>query len=154
ELAGIPAEVLAEAQPADAPRWIVSYAPSGSMFARLARARPDSPGPARLLALGDPAFPPRAHETPPPPPPDHGIAVVAVQPHGIADLCGIQPGDVLLEYNGTTLTRPGDLVTVPSGAGGLRIPVKVWRNGEVRPLEVAAGPLGIRPEAKRTAAQV
>ncbi len=38
-------------------RYVVSYAPSGSMLARLEAPRPRPSGPARLLALGDPAFP-------------------------------------------------------------------------------------------------
>jgi CHAT domain-containing protein len=155
EPAGIPAEVLVDAQPPDAPRWTVSYAPSGSMFTRLARPRPDQLGPARLLALGDPAFPHQADQPEtPPPPPDRGIAIVSVQPNSTADLCGIGPGDVLLEYNGIKLTTASDLVVVRAETGARRIPVKLWRNGEVRPLEVAAGTLGIRYQRKSTAAQV
>jgi CHAT domain-containing protein/tetratricopeptide (TPR) repeat protein len=60
KLAGVPIEALVEARPPDRPRYTVSYAPSGTMFAWLrARPRPDrKPGdvPRRLLALGDPQF--------------------------------------------------------------------------------------------------
>jgi CHAT domain-containing protein/tetratricopeptide (TPR) repeat protein len=60
-LAGVPVEALIEAQPKDSPRYTVSYAPSGTMFAWLQERRQlklkdqgDRSGPPRLLALGDP----------------------------------------------------------------------------------------------------
>jgi len=153
-LAGVPIEVLVAAQPADAPRLTVSYAPSGTIFARLAQTRSTPAGPPRLLALGDPAYPPAEPEKTPPPPPAHGLVLLDVQPNGVADLAGLKTDDVLLDYNGTALKAAGDLKTVSPEAGAKRIPVKFWRHGEVRTGEVAAGKLGIQLDATRTAAQV
>ena len=59
-LAGVPIEALTSALPEGAGRFVVSYAPSGSMLARLSRPREQKSTPPRLLALGDPTFPARA----------------------------------------------------------------------------------------------
>src|SRR5439155_3821788 len=48
-LRGIPLEALTE-------RFRVSYAPSGTMLARLREQRPEAPALRRLLAVGDPVF--------------------------------------------------------------------------------------------------
>src|SRR5262249_27031523 len=92
-LAGVPVEVLMAAQPAGLSRPTGSYAPSATMFARLSRPRTGPAGPERLLVLGDPAYPAPEPEAAPPPPPDHGIALLAVVPNGLADLAGLQAGD-------------------------------------------------------------
>src|SRR5262249_30851980 len=139
-----PVEALVAALPEVSPRPVVSYAPSGSMLARLGAPRPRPPGSARLLALGDPAFPRPAPSGPAPIPPDHGVAILGVEPHGIAGLFGLKPGDVLLEYNGKALQSPSDLAIVPAGDKAIRVPIKFWRDGEVRSLEIAAGPLDIQ----------
>ena len=114
-LMGVPIEALVASLPTDSPRPVISYAPSGSMLARLAAPRLQPPGPRRLLALGDPTFPAPTPNEPAPAPPDHGIAIVAVTPNSIADLFGIRPGDVLLEYNGKALKSQSDLAVIPAG---------------------------------------
>jgi tetratricopeptide (TPR) repeat protein len=168
-LAGVPAEVLFAAAPgsqggATAPGPVVAYAPSASMFAYLIRAKPPDERPARLLALGDPAYPaPTPGSDQAPPPPDHGLLVVKVEPNGIANLFGVQPGDVLLEYNGTLLKVQDDLRPVAADEGPKRVPIRLWRAGDVWQVEVAVGPLGVqfdpRPAARvvlaeRAAAEV
>jgi tetratricopeptide (TPR) repeat protein len=153
DLAGVPIEALLAAGPPELAKRVVSYAPSGTMFARLIRPRPGDSGSPRLLALGDPAYRPPELEPAPPKPPDHGIAILAVEPFGTADLAGIQRDDVLLEYNGKLLKSVADLDVVPAEAGARRIPVKLWRHGEVRALEVSAGQLGINPSREQSAAQ-
>jgi CHAT domain-containing protein len=150
-LSGLPLEALLAARSAEGRSFVVSYAPSGTMLTRLRRSRPDPSGPTRLLALGDPAFPP-ANPEPPPPPPDHGVAVLAVEPNGPAGLFGVRPGDVLLEYNGQVLHKPQDLEYVPAQAGTRRVALKLWRHGEARTLKVATGPLGLRLDTRRSAA--
>jgi tetratricopeptide (TPR) repeat protein len=141
-LAGVPVEVLFAARGgATGPGPVVVYAPSASMFAHLSRAGPAADRPATLLALGDPDYPaPRAG--PAAPPPDQGMLVVSVAPNGNADLFGIRPGDVLLEYNGTALKARDDLKEAADG-GNMPITLRLWRAGEVRRVEVAAGPLGV-----------
>jgi Tfp pilus assembly protein PilF len=153
-LAGVPIEALVAAVPDGSPSPVISYAPSGSMLARLSAPRSQPLGPPRLLALGDPAFPKLAPSGPPPKPPDHGIAIVAVVPHSTADLFGIKPGDVLLEYNGKVLKSQSDLAVIPAGDKAVKVPIKLWRDGEVRSLEIAVGPLGIQSNPDRPAAQV
>jgi hypothetical protein len=153
-LAGVPVEALVAALSEGSTRPVVSYAPSGSMFARLSAPRSQPPGPARLLALGDPAFAKPAPRGPAPTPPDHGIAILAVARNSTADLFGLKAGDVLLEYNGKELKSQGDLAVVPAGENATRVPLKLWRDGEVRSLEIAAGRLGIQSNPDRPAAQV
>jgi hypothetical protein len=153
-LAALPVEALIVALPEGSPRPIVSYAPSGSMWARLSTPRSQPPGPPRLLALGDPAFPKPAPTDPAPTPPNHGIAILAVAPNSTADLFGLKPGDVLLEYNGQALRNSNDLAVVPAGDKAIRVPIQFWREGEVRSLEIAAGRLGIQSHPNRPAAQV
>jgi CHAT domain-containing protein/Tfp pilus assembly protein PilF len=61
-MAGIPAEALLAARTNQQPRYTISYAPSGTLFAWLqekrkeARARDKQAAAPRLLALGDPVF--------------------------------------------------------------------------------------------------
>jgi tetratricopeptide (TPR) repeat protein len=151
-LAGVPVEALLAAEPG--PDLVVSYAPSASMFARLARPSDQGHEPPSLLAVGDPAYPPPEAESPAPIPPAAGIAVLRVEPNGLADLYGIRPGDVLLEYDGTKLAKADDLKEVPAEAGPKRIPVKLWRDGESRTIEVGAGKLRIQIDPKRKPAEV
>jgi CHAT domain-containing protein/Flp pilus assembly protein TadD len=158
-LAGVPVEVLFAARGGmNEPGPMVSYAPSSSMFVHLVKSSPTADAPATLLALGDPAYPaPWPGSDRAPPPPDHGLLVARIEPNGNADLSGIKADDVLLEYNGTTLKTRDDLKVVAAGGGPNKVPLKLWRAGEVRPIEVAAGPLGVgldtRPAAPVVLAQ-
>src|SRR5262249_30245574 len=151
-LAGVLVEALLASEPG--PELVVSYAPSASLFARLARPGDQGHEPPSLLAVGDPAYPPPEAEGPAPTPPDTGIAVLRVEPNGLADLYGIRPGDVLLAYDGTKLAKADDLKEVPAEAGAKRIPVKLWRDGESRTIEVGAGNLRIQIDPKRKPAEV
>jgi CHAT domain-containing protein len=157
-LAGIPVEALLEARPKGAPRYLVSYAPSGTMFAWLQeRRRADevkAAQPRRLLALGDPVPPPSDEPLEPAPkPPDHGLLVRAVQPGSNAAHAGIQPGDVLLAYAGTKLATRDDLqkqvqAADPKAAG---IAVAVWRQGKTFELTLNSGSLGVQLQTKPAA---
>jgi CHAT domain-containing protein len=77
-----------------------------------------------------------------------------VEANGLANLAGLQAGDVLLQYNGADLNSAAELKIIPAEAGVRRIPVHFWRHGEIRKTEVAAGKLGIQIDPRRTAAQV
>src|SRR5208337_598128 len=143
-LAGVPIEVLMAARPD--PAWAgitVAYAPSASMFAHLVgKPTPRDRAPT-LLALADPAYPETKTDTPASTPPDAGLAIAGVVPNGNADLNGIQAGDILLSYAGTVLNQHADLKTVAPGAGPQKVPVRYWREGITREVEVADGPLGV-----------
>jgi hypothetical protein len=130
-LAGVPLEALTE-------RWRVSYAPSGTLFARLAQQHRPLRQPT-LLALGDPTF--TTPEAPPAPePPGHGLLVLQVLPGGNADRAGVRPDDVLLEYAGTRLATRDDLKVRAEGGP---VPVRLWRGGRTLAHEVAPGKLGV-----------
>jgi hypothetical protein len=118
-----------------APERLVSYVPSGSVYARLHKGHRPLSG-TSLLALGDPTFSAPAHR--PPEPPSHGLLVRSVVPLGNAAGAGLRAGDVLLEYDGTVLRSPADLK--PRAAGG-RVRARLWREGEERVVRLNGGRL-------------
>jgi tetratricopeptide (TPR) repeat protein len=143
-LAGVPVEVLIAARPD--PAWdaiTVSYAPSAAMLAHLAGRPVPRDRPATLLAVADPAYPEPKADAPAPEPPAAGLALARVVPNGNADLNGLREGDVLLSYAGTELKQAGDLKLVAPEQGSKTVPVRYWREGITREVEVAAGPLGV-----------
>jgi len=152
-LAGVPVEVLVAAP--GGPRRddpVVSYAPSASMLAHLAgKHQKAGTRPATLLAVGDPAYPEPRPDLPAAQPPDGGIVLTRVEPFGNADLNGLRAADVLLEYAGQALRAPDDLRVVAADADPRMVPVKFWREGEVRTAEVAAGPLGVALDVRPAA---
>jgi tetratricopeptide (TPR) repeat protein len=152
-LAGLPVEVLFAVRGGlKEPGPVVAYAPSASMFVHLARAARPAGRPATLLALGDPAYPAsKPNDEKATMPPDHGLLVVSVVPNGNADLFGIRPGDVLLEYDGTTLKTRDDLKVVAAVAGPRQVALRLWRAGEERTVEVAAGALGVQLDPRPAA---
>ncbi len=81
---GVPIEALVAALPEGSPRPVVSYAPSGSMLARLSAPRSQASGPPRLFALGDPGFPEPVVSGPVARPTPVGTAVKAGVPNAIA----------------------------------------------------------------------
>jgi tetratricopeptide (TPR) repeat protein len=131
-MAGVPVEALTD-------RYLVSYAPSGTVLARLRQKhRPlDKP---TLLALGDPTFASPA-AGPPPQPPEHGLYLALVLPGGNAARAGLRGGDVLLRYGGKELATPADLQVAEVGEP---IPVAAWRDGKtLADLRVDPGKLGV-----------
>jgi CHAT domain-containing protein len=144
-IAGVPLEVLMWSQPDPAlARMTVCYAPSASMFVYLV-ARPSVRDRApTLLAVGDPAYPESGRDnSAPPEPPDSGIAIVSVLPNGNAALHGLRGGDVLLTYAGKVPEKPEDLMFDAPETGPRRVPVRYWRDGITRAIDVAAGPLDV-----------
>lgn len=69
-----------------------------------------------------------------------GAAVVDVSPDSGAAKAGIQPGDIILSYNGQTLQQASDLPPlVGMTKPGTRVPVEILRNGKKQTLQVAIG---------------
>jgi CHAT domain-containing protein len=102
QLAGIPVEILAD-------QYLVSYAPSGTMFAWLQerKAQASTPGSrSDLLAVGDPIFtrPQAAGQAP-----EQEILLAALALSSSAARSVITPGDIVLRYAGLMQTPPGEV---------------------------------------------
>ncbi len=83
----------------DSPPLVVSYAPSSTMFAQLARAAAHPTSAARLLAVGDPLYDSPPTSRAPSSRPSHGVQITQLEyPEGPRG--GLEPGDVLLTYDG------------------------------------------------------
>jgi len=128
-MAGVPLEALTD-------RYTISYAPSGTLFARLHEQHRSFHQPS-LLALGDPAFTAPAHTSPPLP--EHGLLLTLVLPDGNAGKAGLRSGDVLLRYGEQKLTKLADF---KPAAGGESISVRIWRDGQTLDVQLKPGKLG------------
>ena len=59
----------------------------------------------------------------------HGAGVIDVYPHTIAEGAGIQVWDVIVEYSGQPIQRPGDLKrALAKTVAGDRVPIALLRN--------------------------
>jgi tetratricopeptide (TPR) repeat protein len=130
---GVPLGVLDQ-------RLTASRAPSATWYAHLRRRpRPASRG---LLAVADPVF--ARPDAPPPPVPPGGVLLTLVVPGGHAARAGLKPGDVLLRYDQTRLTRPADLQPRPETEDPkATVEVDVWRDGKSLARQVRPGKLGV-----------
>ena len=64
-------------------------------------------------------------------PTEHGLGIIAVAPHGPADLAGLQAGDIIIGWGGAPLTSPALVARqVATAVAGQRIQLTVWRNGQ------------------------
>ncbi len=140
-MAGVPVERMLAAR--EGTSVAVSYAPSASMYAYLEGKRTTAARPATLLALGDAAYLEPKPEPAAPTPPGQGLYISRVVPNGNADLNGLRAGDVLTEYAGKAIMTYGDLKIIAADGGPKKVPVGYWRDGELRSVELAAGPLGV-----------
>ena len=76
-----------------------------------------------------------------------GAIVSTVSPGGAAAKAGIEPGDVIVEFNGHPVTKYDDLVkTVIATKPGTQVPVKVMRNKEQKTLTVTVDELDLDAE--------
>jgi serine protease Do len=92
-----------------------------------------------------------------------GAAVVEVTPGSGAAKAGIQPGDIILSYDGQALQQSADLPPlVGMTKSGSKVPVEILRDGKKQTLQVsigeasrdqtAMGPQGATPSARSGAA--
>jgi hypothetical protein len=137
EMAGIPVEALTD-------HYTVSYTPSGTFLAR--HPKRQQPRGTRLLAVGDPVFPPPKPSTRPTALPPGGLLITHLVPDGNAARARLQAGDVLVAYAGEALTSVEQLgQLVAARAGAKSVVVKVWREGQEKlaERELAPGKLGV-----------
>jgi serine protease Do len=83
---------------------------------------------------------------------DRRGAVVAQVPAGPAATAGIEPGDVIVDFNGKPVNRSEDLPQIVAAtAPGTTVPVKVLRDGKERTFNVRVEELNLDAEANRQA---
>jgi serine protease Do len=81
---------------------------------------------------------------------DRRGAIVAQVPSGPAATAGIEPGDVIIEFNGKAVNRSDDLPQIVAAtAPGTTVPVKVIRDGKERTFNVRVEELSLDAEANR-----
>jgi serine protease Do len=69
-----------------------------------------------------------------------GAAVSSVEADGPADKAGIQPGDVIIKYDGKTVESSKDLRRlVAATAPGTKVAATVWRDGAAKDLSITVG---------------
>jgi serine protease Do len=75
-----------------------------------------------------------------------GALVGSVERDGPAEKAGIEPGDVVLKFDATSINRSGELPPLVSEvAPGTKAVVTVWRQGKTRELSVTVGELKSAP---------
>lgn len=75
-----------------------------------------------------------------------GALVSSVERDGPAAKAGVEPGDVVLEYNGVEVKRVSDLPRlVGASKPGSKAKIKVWRRGKALDLTVTVGRLEAEP---------
>ena len=71
-----------------------------------------------------------------------GALVASVQKGGPADKAGIEPRDVILKFDGKTVTSSGDLPRIVGATKpGSKVQAQVWRNGATKDLTVTVDEL-------------
>ena len=82
-----------------------------------------------------------------------GALVGAVTKGQPASKAGVEPGDVILEFNGKPIKNRDELVaTVVATRPGTAVPVKVLRDRQERTLTLTVGELDLEDEGNRAAA--
>jgi serine protease Do len=85
-------------------------------------------------------------------PSTNGALINKVNPNGPADKAGIQPGDVVVDFNGKAIKDSDTLVsTVVNTKPGSSVPVTVYRNNQRKSLNVTIDELDLDAEQTRQA---
>ena len=81
---------------------------------------------------------------------DRRGAIVAQVPPGPAATAGVEPGDVIVEFNGKAIERSDDLPQLVAGTTpGTTVPMKVIRDGKERTFNVRVEELDLETETNR-----
>ncbi len=76
-----------------------------------------------------------------------GAIVSNVAPHAAAEKAGVQPGDVIIEFNGRPVVKSDDLVKmVVATKPGTTVPIKVMRNKQEKMLSITVEELDLDAE--------
>ncbi|HEX5476129.1 MAG TPA: trypsin-like peptidase domain-containing protein [Vicinamibacterales bacterium] len=85
-------------------------------------------------------------------PNNNGAVISTVNPNGPADKAGLEPGDVVVEYNGQPVKDSNALVSMVVGTKpGTTVPVTVYRDGQRKALNVTIDELDLEAEQNQTA---
>jgi serine protease Do len=69
-----------------------------------------------------------------------GALINAVEKGGPADKAGLEPGDVILKFDGKTVGQSGDLPRIVAATRpGSKVTVQLWRKGAAREIVVTVG---------------
>jgi serine protease Do len=81
-----------------------------------------------------------------------GALVASVNSTGAAAKAGLEPGDVIIEFNGKPVQRRDQIVSmVTATKPGTTVPVKVLRDKQERSFSITVGELDLENEANRVA---
>jgi serine protease Do len=81
-----------------------------------------------------------------------GALVGSVEPGGPAEKAGIEPGDIILKFNGRDIEKASDLPRmVGDTKPGARVPLQLWRKGATRDVSITVAEL--EPDGKVKAAR-
>jgi serine protease Do len=79
----------------------------------------------------------------------NGALVASVSPGGAADKAGLEPGDVIVAYNGKPIRNQDDLVqAVVATKPGTTVPVRIVREGQERTQSVTVEELDLESETQ------
>lgn len=77
-----------------------------------------------------------------------GALVNSVEKGTAADKAGLQPGDVILKFNGTAVSQSSELPPLVSDtAPGAKVNVTVWRKGQTRDISLSVGQMDVAQAA-------
>ncbi len=78
-----------------------------------------------------------------------GALVGSVEPGGPAEKAGIEPGDIILKFNGREIEKASDLPRmVGDTKPGTRVPMQLWRKGATRDVSITVTELEPESRAK------
>ena len=81
-----------------------------------------------------------------------GALIATVNPNGPADKAGLEPGDVVVDYNGKTVKDSDSLVgMVVNTKPGTSVPLTIYRNNQRKSLNVTIDELDLEAEQTRGA---